>query len=135
MNRPNWDEIWMSLAKHVAQRSCDPRNKVGAVIVTEDNTCVLGLGYNGDEKGGNNQVDSMEPGMSGFIHAEANALIKANFGDSRHKKLYVTLTPCPVCARMIVNAGITTVFYAEEYRNLKGIEILKKSGIKVVKLE
>lgn len=135
MARPKWDEIWMSLTLHIAERSYDPRLKVGSVIVTTDNTSVLAIGYNGDEQGGNNKPDSVEPGKSGFIHAEANALIKMNFGDHRHKKMYLTHSPCPVCARMIVNAGIKEVYYCESYRDTTGINILINSGVSVKKIE
>lgn len=133
--KPNWDEIWTSLAFHIARRSRDPRLKVAAVVVTEDNTTVLSIGYNGDEQGGPNCPDSNEPGKSGFIHAEANALIKMNYGDFRDKKIYLTHSPCPVCSRMIVNAGIKKVIYCEQYRDLKGLEILKNSGVDVKQYE
>lgn len=135
MSRPSWNEIWMSLTLHISEKSRDPRLKVGAVVVTEDNTTVLAIGYNGDQQGGTNQPDSLEPGKSGFIHAEANALIKMNFADPRNKKMYLTHSPCPVCARMIVNAGIKKVIYCEEYRDQKGLEILKSSGIDIEKCE
>jgi dCMP deaminase len=125
----------MGLTFQISERSRDPRLKVGTVVVTEDNTTVLAIGYNGDQQGGTNQPDSLEPGKSGFIHAEANALIKMNFGDPRNKKMYLTHSPCPVCARMIVNAGIKKVIYCEEYRDEKGLEILKSSGIDVEKCE
>ncbi len=132
--RPTWDQIWMLLAESVADKSHDPRTKVGSVIVTEDNTCVLGLGYNGAEKGGKNKPDSLEPGKSGFVHAEANALLKFNFGDYRDKKMYVTCSPCVVCARMIVNADIRTVIYRHEYRDKAGLEILENSGINLIQV-
>jgi dCMP deaminase len=135
MARPTWDEIWMTLAIHISDKSRDPRLKVGSVIVTEDNTSVLAIGYNGDEQGGTNKPDSLEPGKSGFIHAEANALIKMNFGDHRNKKMYLTHSPCPVCARMIVNAGIKKVIFCDEYRDSKGLDILKNSGVSVEKYE
>jgi dCMP deaminase len=125
----------MGLTIHIADRSRDPRLKVGSVIVTEDNTTVLAIGYNGDEQGGNNKPDSLEPGKSGFIHAEANALIKMNFGDHRNKKMYLTHSPCPVCARMIVNAGIKKVIYCDQYRDSKGVDILKNSGVDVERYE
>lgn len=68
-----WDYIWMTLAKNIAnKKSKDPRLQVGCVIVACNNECVLSLGYNGDEKGGTNKPDSLEPGKSGFIHAEIN---------------------------------------------------------------
>jgi dCMP deaminase len=131
--KPRWDEIWMSLTLHISQRSRDPRLQVGSVIVTEDNTCVLGIGYNGDEAGGTNKPDSLEPGKSGFIHAEANALIKMNYGDHRTKKMFLTHSPCPVCARMIVNAGIKKIVYLDEYRDTKGLDILRNSNVIVEK--
>lgn len=133
MSRPDWDGIWMRLARDISGRSHDPRNKVAALVVTEDNSTVLGLGYNGDARGGKNVPDSMEPGMSGFVHAEANCLLKFNFGDHRKKKMYVTLSPCPVCARMIINAYIDEVVYDEEYRDTAGLDILKEAGVKVRK--
>ena len=135
MARPKWDEIWMGLSLHIAERSRDPRLKVGSVIVTEDNTSVLAIGYNGDQQGGDNKPDSLEPGKSGFIHAEANALIKMNFGDHRNKKMYLTHSPCPVCARMIVNSGIKKVIFCDEYRDSKGLNILKNSGVSVERYE
>lgn len=133
--RPRWDDIWMSLTRTISERSHDPRLKVGCVVVTEDNTSVLGLGYNGDEAGGTNLPDSLEPGKSGFIHAEANALLKVNFGDHRNKKIYLTHSPCPVCARMIVNSGIKKLIYLDDYREKIGLEILKKAGIEISKFE
>ena len=135
MARPKWDEIWMTLTLLIAERSRDPRLKVGSVIVTEDNTSVLALGYNGDEINGTNKPDSLEPGKSGFIHAEANALIKMNFSDHRNKKMYLTHSPCAVCARMIVNAGIKKVIYSNQYRDTKGLEILSKCGVQVEQFE
>ena len=121
----------MLLATSVADRSYDEKTKVGSVIVTEDNTSVLAIGYNGDEKGGENKRDSSVEGESGFIHAEANALLKLNFIDPRNKKMYITSSPCVVCARMIINADIKEVIYLEEFRETKGIELLKKRGIRV----
>ena len=73
MSRPSWDQIWMEFAHSISKRSPDDKHKVGAVIITEDNTQVLSVGYNGDQKGGNNCRDSLETGKSGFIHAEINA--------------------------------------------------------------
>ena len=96
MPRPKWDNIWMDFAENISRRSIDPKHKVGAVIVTEDNTQVLSLGYNGDHKGGPNCRDSMKAGASGLIHAEINALIKCDFNNPKPKKMYLTHAPCPV---------------------------------------
>ena len=95
-DRPEWDHIWGKFVKDIAARSPDPKFQVGAVIVTDDNTQVLALGYNGDQKGGPNKRESMEHGQSGFIHAEVNALIKMDYNNPKKKKMYLTHTPCPV---------------------------------------
>jgi len=131
--RPGWDEVWMSTARLLSKRSYDPRNQVGAVVVTEDNTQVLAVGYNGNHAGGPNEVESLEPGHSGLIHAEINALLKMDYNNPKKKILYVTLSPCKMCAKAMINAGISKVVYDEEYRDTSGIEILRKSGIVVKK--
>ena len=131
MARPTWDQVWISFAKTISERSYDPRNKVGAVIVTEDNTQVLSIGYNGGWAGGPNEVESLEPGKSGMIHAEINALIKMNYSHHKRKKLYVTLSPCRGCAKAIINGGIDRVIYLDDYRDLSGVELLREAGIRV----
>ena len=133
--RPEWDYIWGKFVKDIAARSPDPKFQVGAVIVTDDNTQVLALGYNGDQRGGPNKRESMEHGQSGFIHAEVNALIKMDYNNPKKKKMYLTHTPCPVCAKCIINAGIQEVIYIEDYVNMQGLSILKESNIKIKKLD
>jgi len=129
--RPKWDHIWIDFAHTIAKRSLDDKHKVGAVIVNEDNTQVLAIGYNGDQKGGSNKRDSMEVGGSGFIHAEINALIKCDYNYSKNKKMYLTLSPCSICAKAIVNAGIKQVIYCKEYKESNGLNILVDAGIDV----
>ena len=117
-NRPSWDFVWMETAKVLSTRSVDPRYKVGAIIVSMDNTQVLSIGYNGDYKSGPNEVESTDPGMSGFLHAEVNCLIKCDFNHHKSKKMYVTLSPCKMCAKAIINGGIEEVIYEEECAHL-----------------
>lgn len=132
MDRPEWDEIWVNFADSIAKRSCDSKYQVGAVIVNSENTQVLSIGYNGDQKGGSNQRDSTETGQSGFIHAEINALIKMDYNNPCKKKMYLTLSPCEVCAKAIVNAGISEVIYCDFYQYGKNsIRILNDAGILV----
>ncbi len=133
--RPSWDEIWMETAFILARRSLDPRFQVGAVIVSDDNTQVLAVGYNGDHKGGPNTVDSFEPGQSGFIHAEINALIKCDYNNPKRKKMYLTLSPCKQCAKAIVNGGISEVIYSSDYRDKSGLGILERSGVVLRKVK
>ena len=134
MSRPSWDEIWANFAKQIARRSVDPKYKVGAVVVNDENTQVLSIGYNGDQKGGSNKRESLSMGNSGFIHAEENALIKLDYNNPKYKKMYVTLSPCKMCAKKIVNAGIDEVLYLERYEQSNGIDILIDAGIVVRQL-
>ena len=132
MSRPSWDQIWIDFAHSIAERSCDSKYKVGAVVVNSENTQVLSIGYNGDQKGGTNKRTSEETGKSGFIHAEINALIKMDYNNPCKKKMYLTLSPCDVCAKAIVNAGIDEVIYTKFYiHGTSGIEILNNAGILV----
>ena len=131
LTRPTWDTIWMGFAQSISERSIDPRFRVGAVVVSENNTQVLSVGYNGDQAGGPNAVESIEPGQSGCIHAEINALIKLDYNNPKRKRMYITLSPCRTCAKSIVNAAIDEVIYDEEYRDTSGVNILIEAGINV----
>jgi len=123
----------MNIAREVSRRSADEKYKVGTVIVTGDNTQVLSLGYNGDHAGGPNCRESDTPGESGFIHAEMNALIKLDYNNLKPRTMYITLSPCRMCAKAIINARIQEIVYDVEYRDTTGIEILRMAGIKVRK--
>jgi len=132
--RPRWDDIWMEFAERLAQRSTCKRLSVGCVIVAMDNSIVLGLGYNGGAKGQNNECLSEEPGKCGHLHAEINALIKANYHHAAQKKVYLTNSPCYTCSVALVNANISEVIYKHEYRDLTGVLLLRKAGIAVRRL-
>jgi len=135
MNRLSWDQVWSSFALTISQRSTDPKIKVGCVSVPFDNTGVLSLGYNGDHKGGSNERESNDTGFSGFIHAEINALIKMDFNNPKDKKMYLTHSPCKMCAKAIINANIKEVNYIDEYKSdTTGIDLLIKHGVKVNKI-
>lgn len=131
MCRPSWDEIWMEMAHLLAKRSYDKRHRVGTVIVTDDNTQVLAVGYNGNWSGGPNEAESDIPGKSGFLHSEVNALLKCDYNNPKDKIVYVTLSPCSMCAKALVNAGVSAVIYDEQYRETTGLDILKAAGVKV----
>jgi len=134
-SRPSWDEVWMKTAEVISERSYDPRNKVGAIVVTDDNTQVLAVGYNGNYAGGPNEVESITPGESGMLHAEINALLKMDYNNPKKKKMYVNLLPCKMCAKAIINAGISEVVYREEYRDTSSLSILREMSIKTRQLK
>jgi dCMP deaminase len=91
------------------------------------------VGYNGNFAGGPNAVESDIPGESGMIHAEINALLKMDYNNPKSKNMYVTLSPCRMCSKAIVNSGIDSVIYNIEYRDSSGLDILRDAGVKVKK--
>jgi len=117
----------MDFARSISRRSYDPRHQVGTVIVTSDNTQVLSVGYNGNYSGGPNKVESEIPGQSGMIHSEINALLKMDYNNPKDKVLYVTMSPCRMCAKAIVNTGIKHVIYDAEYRDRSGLDVLEST--------
>lgn len=138
-DRPTWDEMGMATAKLWAMRSTDDKHKVGACILDYNNR-VVGVGYNGRAAGEPNERESMEQGGSGYIHAEVNALLAANWNPAQPHTLYVTHQPCASCARLIVNSRrITRVVYGYPYEETarlsaglpSGAEILRAAGIEV----
>ena len=129
--RPTWDQVWMGVCEQISARSTDPKHKVGAIIVTDDNTQMLSLGYNGDHAGGPNCRESNETGQSGFLHAEINALIKCDYNIAKRKVMYVTLSPCRMCAKAIINARVSEVVYREQYWDDAGIDLLAQHNITV----
>ena len=131
LKRPSWDSIWMQMAETIAQRSHHSTFKVGALIVTSDNTQVLSLGYNGNAAGMSNVPQSEVPGCSGLLHAEINALLKLDYNNPKNKTMYLTLSPCEYCAMAVINSGIKKVVYKEKYRDNTGIALLQNAGVEV----
>lgn len=146
MSKPSFDEIYMDLAVNLARRSHCVKAQVGAVL-TKD-TRIISLGYNGPPAGTHN-CDVEWPGIgcprdskgscSLALHAEQNAILYAmkNNVALEGSTLYVTLSPCIACARVIFSIGIKKVLYMDsyaEYKNLpgdEGVDFLKKFGVEV----
>ena len=126
-SRPDWDTYFMSIAKVIATRANCSRRKVAAVIVADHR--IISTGYNGTPRGIKNCFDGGCPRCSGHVksgasleecvcvHAEQNAICQAAYYGIRlaGSTIYVTLTPCLTCAKMIINAGIREVVYTGEY--------------------
>lgn len=121
------DTMFLNIAKEVANMSYCTRSKVGAVIEQYGN--IISFGYNGAPKGMDNCCeDSNNNTFPHIIHAESNAIIKAaKSGHSTHSAtLYLTLSPCLDCSKLILQSGIRRVVYLEEYRDTSGIDFLKQ---------
>jgi dCMP deaminase len=128
------EEVYMRMAEELAKRSTCARSSVGTVIATADLTQVLGIGYNGNARGLANSCDSPEPGRCGCIHSEANALIKAGAA-TPGKVVFVTLSPCVMCAKMIVNSNVARVYFRQAYRDPAGVEVLRQGGVEAVRYD
>jgi dCMP deaminase len=148
--RPTFDDIYMDLADKLALRSHCVKAQVGAVL-TKD-TRIVSLGYNGPPAGTHNcDIEWPESGCardskgscSLALHAEQNAILYAtkNNVSMDNATLYVTLSPCIACARVIFTIGIKKVFYRDSYALFKGlptdegIEFLRRFGVEVIKYE
>jgi dCMP deaminase len=147
MQKPSFDEIYMDLARNLARKSHCVRAQVGAVLTKE--TRIVSLGYNGPPAGTHN-CDIEWPGQgcpkdskgscSLALHAEQNAILYAskNNVSMEGSTLYVTLSPCISCARVIYTMGIKKVIYLDSYASYKGlptdegVDFLRKFGVQVL---
>ena len=146
MARPSWPEYFMGITRMVAKRSTCLRREVGAIIVK--NKRILSTGYNGapaglrhcDEVGCLRESSSIPSGMRHELcrglHAEQNAIIQAAYHGTSIKgaTLYCTNKPCVICSKMIINAGITKIFYEEGYDDPLSDQIFEEAGLQVERL-
>lgn len=121
-------EVYMRMAEELAKRSTCLRLQVGTVVTDATLEHVVAIGYNGNAKGLRNRCDSAVPGSCGCIHSEVNALVKAPGGMS-DKVVFVTDSPCVMCAKLMINSGVTHVFYRRPYRDPSGVELLESAGV------
>lgn len=134
MKRPSFHSINMSLATLYSERSHHPTQKVGCVIASEDGSDIFSGGYNGHEAGGSNRKADHTPGLSELVHAECNAAIRCKADKHTKKSIYVTLSPCVICAKMLINlGGVSKLFYLKSYRDKRGLKLLKHNGIQIFK--
>lgn len=144
MQRPSWDQYFMDITRLVATRSSCLRRQVGALLVKERN--ILATGYNGVPSGINhcdaagclrerlNVPSGERHELCRGLHAEQNAIIQA----ARHginingATLYCTTMPCIICTKMVINAGISKVIYAEGYADGLAREMIAEAAIEVI---
>ena len=142
--RPSWDEYFMEIAHVVAKRSNCSRRKVGAVIMNRNH--ILSAGYNGTPRGVKNCFEGGCPRCAGktpsgkgldeclCTHAEQNAICQAALHGVAidGATLYVTISPCLICAKLIINAGIREVVYDGDYTAFLDTvkKMFKSAGVK-----
>ncbi len=145
-NRPSWKTYFMDIAQLVAKRSTCLRRAVGAIVVKDRQ--ILTTGYNGaatgirhcSEAGCMREEMNIASGerheLCRGIHAEQNAIIQAAcYGVSiKGSVLFCTNLPCSICARMIINAGLTKIYYKEGYTDRLSADMLAEAGIETVRI-
>ncbi|MEK6973175.1 MAG: deaminase [archaeon] len=146
--RPSWDEYFLMVAKVVATRSNCIKRKVAAIIVKDKR--IVSTGYNGTPRGVKNCSDGGCPRCNAFgesgkgleecfcSHAEENSIVQAAYHGISVKdgELYTTFSPCLMCSKMIINAGIKKVVYNSEYPlNENANKLLNAAGIKTAKVD
>lgn len=133
--RISWNEMYLRIATIVAKRSKDPHTQVGAVLVKDNH--ILSIGYNAEPKNCKYNFNWHSSEKYDYvIHAELNAIANATYyGNSiAGSVIYLTLSPCHDCMKLLIQYGITTVYYLTEYKDFKLTKKLAKySGIKLVK--
>jgi len=125
-NMNKLDKVFINIAKETSTLSHCVRSKVGAVLVKDGN--LISFGYNGTPSGMDNCCERDNVTLPHVIHAEINVIIKAaKTGNSVDgSTLYLTLSPCLDCSKVILQSGIKRVVYLNQYRNLEGVNFLKQ---------
>jgi dCMP deaminase len=137
MPRINIHDVYMNIASEIGNLSYAERKKVGCVIVKDSS--VISMGYNGTPVGFDNSCEILENGdlstRPEVLHAESNAIAKVakSSNSSDGADLYVTLSPCLECSKLIIQSGIKRVFYKEAYRIADGTKLLEKAGIQCIR--
>ena len=144
--RPSWDEYFMEIVDLIKTRSTCVRRQVGALIVKDKR--ILATGYNGAPMGCKHcteigclreklQIPSgQRHELCRAIHAEQNAIVQAAYSGTSVNGgvLYVTHQPCVMCAKMIINAGISKIVFRGDYPDELAMELLEEAGIEVVRI-
>jgi dCMP deaminase len=131
-----YDQAYLRMAREWSKLSHCTRKKVGAIIVK--NGMVISDGYNGTPSGFDNCCEDEEGATLWYVlHAEANALSKVarSTNNAQDATLYLTLSPCKDCSKMILQVGIKRVVFAELYKDGAGLDLLREAGISLEHIE
>lgn len=128
------DKIYLEMAKTWAKNSYCERKKVGCLIV--NNRAIISDGYNGSPTGFPNICETEGITLPYVLHAEANAITKLARGtqSSDGSSLYVTLSPCYECSKLIIQSGIKRVVFNQIYRKTESLSFLAEAGIEIIKI-
>jgi len=128
-----YDKAYLRMAQTWAELSHCERKKVGALIVRDGR--IISDGYNGTPAGFPNCCEDQQGNTEWYVlHAEANAILKVarSTNDCSGATLFITLSPCKDCSKLVLQAGIKRVVYMMEYKDTMGVDFLKSAGVEVV---
>ena len=128
-----YDYAYLKLALEWANLSYCTRKKVGALIVKDK--MIISDGYNGTPSGFENVCEDENHYTKWYVlHAEANAILKvaSSTQSTKGATLYITLSPCKECSKLIHQSGIKRVVYSKKYKDDSGLAFLKKAGVEIV---
>ena len=128
-----YDIAYLKMAQECAKLSYCKRKQVGALIVKDK--MIISDGYNGTPTGFENICEDEDNYTKWYVlHAEANAIMKvaASTQSSKGSTLYITMSPCKECSKLIFQSGIIRVVYNIEYKDKTGINFLRKAGLEIV---
>ncbi len=131
--RLRYDKAYLRMAQTWAELSHCERKKVGALIVRDGR--IISDGYNGTPAGFPNCCEDQQGNTEWYVlHAEANAILKVarSTNDCSGATLFITLSPCKDCSKLVLQAGIKRVVYMMEYKDTTGVEFLRSAGVEVV---
>jgi dCMP deaminase len=130
-----YDKAYLRMARSWAELSHCKRKQVGALIVKDD--MIISDGYNGTPSGFDNCCEDDEGKTHWYVlHAEANAILKVakSTNNAKGATLYLTLSPCKDCSKLILQAGIKRLVYIKGYKDDDGIGFLKSAGLEVIQI-
>ena len=125
-----YDRAYLKMAKTWGELSYCKRKKVGALIVKDK--MIISDGYNGTPSGFENVCEDDENYTKWYVlHAEANAILKvaASTQSCKGATLYITLSPCKECSKLIHQSGLIRVVYSKAYKDTSGLDFLKRAGV------
>ena len=131
--RLRYDKAYLRMAQTWAELSHCERKKVGALIVRDGR--IISDGYNGTPAGFPNCCENQQGETEWYVlHAEANAILKVarSTNDCSGATLFITLSPCKDCSKLVLQAGIKRVVYMTEYKDTMGVDFLRSAGVEVV---
>jgi dCMP deaminase len=130
-----FDIAYLKMAAEWAKLSYCQRKQVGALIVKD--RMIISDGYNGTPSGFENRCEDDDGNTQWYVlHAEANAILKlaSSTQSAKDATLYLTLSPCKECSKLILQSGIKKLVYVDNYKDNDGIAFLKNHGIEIVQV-